>query len=172
MTAPKFTVEQGEHGPEYFEGESKLAFTNASGTLQFTRGNAERREELEAWNHKRWSKPHVDSEGNPLPPPYHPSEAAAYRAFKGEDGPTGEPASSVDEVPSEHNKQAVENVIVDQIATPESRINLPIICPIVGASHLGDKDPAVVDWWRKNHPEEFKKRYHGRRLQSASGIIV
>lgn len=148
MTAPKFTVEQGEHGPEYFEGESKLAFTNASGTLQFTRGNAERREELEAWI-KRHDAHTADPEG-----------------------PTGEPASSADEVPSEHNKEAVENVIVDQIATPDSRINLPIICPIIGASHLGDKDPAVVDWWRKNHPEEFKKRYHGRRLQSASGIIV
>lgn len=184
MTAPKFTVEQGENGPEYFEGESKLAFTNASGTLQFTRGNAERREEVEAWIKRH--------------------EAHAAKS----EGPTGEPASSADEVPSEHNEQAVENVIADQTDSqitespngvqgePETaqetgqtvsptasanetkdsthleRITLPIICPIVGASHLGDKDPAVVDWWRKNHPEEFKKRYYGRRLQSASGIIV
>lgn len=157
MTAPKFTVEQGEHGPEYFEAESKLAFTNASGTLQFTRGNAERREELEAW-----IKRHEAHTGST-------------------DQPTGEASTSVDEVPSEHNKEVAENVAEEESApgnkpetgaVPSERITLPIICPIVGASHLGDKDPAVVNWWRQNHPEEFKNRYSGRRIQSESGIIV
>lgn len=147
MTTPKFIITDGEHGLEVFEGETKLFFTNASGKLQATHGNADRRKEVEAW-------------------------IVRHNAHAAPDGPTGEPASSVDEVPSEYNEKAVENVIVDQIATPDARMALPIICPIVGASHLGDKDPAVVDWWRKNHPEEFKKRYHGRRLQSASGIIV
>lgn len=147
MTAPKFIIKDGEHGPEYFEGEDRLFFTNSNGTLAATHGNASRREEVEAW-------------------------ITRHNSHTAPDGPTGEPASSVDEVPSEHNKEVLENVVEDQTTERAPERPLPIICPIVGASHLGDKDPEVVEWWQKNHPEEFKKRYHNRRLQSRSGIIV
>lgn len=146
MTEPKFTISQGDHGDEIFEGETKLAFTNASGSLQFTRGNGDRREEVEAWIKR------------------HEAHTAAAEA------PVGAAATSVEEVPSEHNKAVAENTVLDQ-TTNRAPVD-PIICPIVGASHLGDKDPAVYNWWFKNHPEMAKNRYAGRRVQTESGIIV
>lgn len=35
-------------------------------------------------------------------------------------------------------------------------------CPAQDPS-LGDKTPAVVEWYRDNQPEEFARRYHGRK---------
>lgn len=84
---------------------------------------------------------------------------------------TGEPSSNADDVPSEYNQEAAENVIEDRAGERAPERALPIICPIVGDPMLGDKDPKVVQWWKDNHPEEFKNRYSGRRLQSKSGII-
>ena len=139
MTAPKFTISQGDHGPEYFEGETKLAFTNASGTLQFTRGNSERRDEVEAWIERH----NAHAPGKPQP---------------------------VTEYEAEVIKETIQDQTVEK--APEQPINLPIICPIPGAPNLGDKDPEVIAWWQKNHPEEFKNRYAGRRIQTGSGIIV
>lgn len=146
MTAPKFIISQGEHGDEIFEGETKLAFTNATGSLQFTRGNAERREEVEAWIKRHEAHAKDDAPGQPQP---------------------------VTECEAEVIEETVRDKTVEKaLERPvDPRIN-PIICPIAGSPQFGDKDPAVVAWWFKNHPEQAKNKYAGRRFKSESGIIV
>jgi hypothetical protein len=36
-------------------------------------------------------------------------------------------------------------------------------CPIPHDPMMGDKTPAVVEWYRDNDPAEFARRYHGRK---------
>lgn len=35
--------------------------------------------------------------------------------------------------------------------------------PVPDDPTLGDKDPKVVEWYRDNDPEEFRRRYAGRK---------
>lgn len=56
MSKPKFDIREGEHGPEYWEADEKIAFINATGNLQSTHGNAGRKEEVEAWAEKHAAK--------------------------------------------------------------------------------------------------------------------
>ena len=51
---------------------------------------------------------------------------------------------------------------VQQLRTGIPEASIPV-CPIKGADDLGDKDPEVMAWWEKNHPDLFEKKYQGRK---------
>lgn len=144
-------VENSDSSIEYWDGETRIAFINDSGNLQATRGNADQKEDLVPWIREKYPNDLPEDDGHSIN-----SET--------ESAPENEPETG-----------AVSNEVADvrdDLAGKGPDIVLPIICPIVGSNQLGDKDPAVVNWWRQNHPEEFKKRYSGRRIQTESGIIV
>lgn len=163
MSQRKFLrVENADNTIEYWEGDTKIAFINDSGNLQATRGNADQKEDLIPWIREKYPNDLPEDDGHSIN-----SET--------------ESAPEITEKPEHFDPESVadENFLgaLQEIekATPDivlNRVNLPIICPIVGSNQLGDKDPEVVNWWRQNHPEEFKRRYSGRRIQTDSGIIV
>lgn len=49
MTAPKYITKEGEHGPEYWQGDARAFFTNKAGNIQAAHGFAEMREDFDKW---------------------------------------------------------------------------------------------------------------------------
>lgn len=144
MTAPKYTIKQGDNGPEYWQGDAKAFFTNKAGNIQAAHGFAETREDFDTWLdhwHATHKEPNIAPEdGSPL---------------------------------SEYQEEQIENVIEEKTErAPEQPLN-PIICPII-SNGAGDKDPAVVEWWFKNYPVQAANKYAGRRIErrSEGGIIL
>lgn len=142
MTEPRFIIKEGEHGPEYWEGDDKLAFINETGNLQSTRGNADRKHEITDF---------ID---------WHAAHDPAEPISDGPDGGQGEPdtgglpqaeGGEADFAPHETKDAGIDEV------TP--------VCPVAEDPSLGDKTPAIVAWWFKNHPKIAEKKYTGRRYQ-------
>jgi hypothetical protein len=44
-----------------------------------------------------------------------------------------------------------------------------IVCPLPGDPSMGDKTPAVMDWYREHAPEEYARRYGNRVTPHSSG---
>lgn len=138
-----YEIKDGEHGDEIWQDGERLCFQNESRNWQAAHGKSKDKSDAVAW----------------------------YDGQRLEDAP-GQPQPV-----TEYEAEVIEETVKDKTVekAPERpvdpRIN-PIICPIAGSPQSGDKDPAVVAWWFKNHPEQAKNKYAGRRIKSESGIIV
>ena len=64
----------------------------------------------------------------------------------------GEPTGTLTDLEGE----TVE-VVADGVDSP------PTDGPPQGAKGLGDKDPKVMEWYEQNDPDEFERRYAGRK---------
>lgn len=53
----------------------------------------------------------------------------------------------------------------------ESGFDLPV-CPIPTDPACGDKTPAVVQWWKDNYPEEYRRRYANRTHPAPDDIAI
>jgi hypothetical protein len=132
MTSPKFQITEGEHGPEYWDGETKVAFINAHSTLQSVRGQGDRKPEVEAFI--EWHKAHDN-----------PSAIA-------DDGP-GEPE------PAEFTSEGEGFPVHETKLSAETISIAPVERPPTGSPELGDKDPDVIAWHFKNDPKAAKVKY-------------
>lgn len=153
-------LETAEGGIEYWDGSTKIAFINDSGTVQATRGNADRKAELEEWLHALWSRPHVDEEENPVPPPYLPGESIPYHKWQSENSaPESEPETgAVSETDSDED-DLTGDLVRDWKRFGNETKDSPPVCPIPGDSQSGSKSPEVVAWWFDNHPEQARVKY-------------
>jgi hypothetical protein len=57
----------------------------------------------------------------------------------------------------------------EDIAATASTATEKKVCPVPRDPTLGDRTPAVIEWYRENDPEEYQRRYvaRGRVPQSA-----
>lgn len=144
MTEPRFIIKDGEHGPEYWEGDVRLAFINEQGTLQATRGNADRKPDIAAfidWHdaHDRKEEPVVSAETISIAPIEEISEVP--------DGGQGEPDTGVLPHAGEGDADLVPHETKDSESKP------------VGSPELGEKDPAVISWHFKHDRKAAEKKY-------------
>lgn len=148
MTEPRFIIKEGEHGPEYWEGDDKLAFINETGNLQSTRGNADRKPDIAAfidWHaaHDNPSATENDAQGDP------DAGVIADDALRGE-------SEASDSVPHETNRSA-ETISIAPVEEPIPAVKK--FTPPTGSPELGEKDPVVIAWHFKHDRAAAEKKY-------------
>ena len=138
----KFTITEGEFGPEYHEKGEKIAFINEGGNLQATHGNAARKLVLLKWLENRgtpgieWNPEPITADSLGVVQTVNPPIYVAPKTHLPVD------------TPPEVLKSA-----------QEIHVELSPVCPIQGAENAGDKDVSVMNWWFKNHPDQARVRY-------------
>lgn len=128
-----------EGGIEYWDGSTKIAFINDSGTVQATRGNADRKDELLPWI------------------------AEKYPADLGESAPESDEKAEHSEDLSPNGGQGDPDTREQEgggspVAFVHETKDSPL-CPVPGNSQAGSKSPEVVAWWFDNHPELARVKY-------------
>lgn len=89
------------------------------------------------------------------------SEESGLRMLKGQ----GEHKEAVkDFLGLNEEEEEDTSVIVKPKAKEGNFIVLDPICPIPCDPSMGDKTPAIVDWWFEKHPELAAKKYAGRKI--------
>lgn len=48
--------------------------------------------------------------------------------------------------------------------------NEPVTCPFPADPAMGDKDPAVMEWYQEHAPEEYARRYANRITPHSGGV--
>lgn len=147
---------------EIFEGEEKIAYLDAEGRPRMTPGHGDKRESVIAFLDKREAK--LAEETEPV---------TEYEVEKEVETIAAERATPTRDHVIALLKQDISARVTTQksIATPNAREIAALgkrssapECPITGNPSQGEKDPAVIDWWFKNHPAIAKEKYARIRL--------
>lgn len=151
-----------EGGIEYWDGSTKIAFINDSGTVQATRGNADRKDELLPWIAEKY--PADLGESAP-----ESDEKAEHSEDLSPNGGQGDPDTREQEGGGSsaafvHETKDSPLSVLKEVSKIRNELaakgpDIPPVCPLPGNSQAGSKSPEVVAWWFDNHPELARVKY-------------